>query len=129
MNNITIVYTPWSNLKKTQGMDVGQVGFHNNKLVRKFKIDKRKNDIVNRLTKTKTEANPDLAAMKAQREKADRDKAKAEKKDLKKKEEEEVIRTREEAELKSYSSLMQEDKMKSNKEMTMTAQEYEEDFF
>ena len=28
-----IVYTPWSNLKKTGDMDVGQVGFHNNKLV------------------------------------------------------------------------------------------------
>ncbi len=60
-------------------MDVGQVGFHNGKLVRKYKIAGRKNDIVNRLNKTKTEANPDLAAMKAQREKQDRDKAKVEK--------------------------------------------------
>lgn len=34
MNNVTIVYTAFSNLKKTQGMDVGQVGFHNPKMVR-----------------------------------------------------------------------------------------------
>ncbi len=29
-----VVYTPWSNLKKTNGMEVGQVAFHNDKLVR-----------------------------------------------------------------------------------------------
>lgn len=33
VNNIDIVYTPWSNLKKTANMDVGQVGFHNSKMV------------------------------------------------------------------------------------------------
>lgn len=32
-NNITIVYTPWSNLKKDGSMAVGQVGFHDQKLV------------------------------------------------------------------------------------------------
>ena len=33
MNNISVVYTPFTNLKKTQGMDVGQVGFHDQKKV------------------------------------------------------------------------------------------------
>jgi hypothetical protein len=33
MNNVGIVYTPWDNLKKTNGMDVGQVGFHKQKEV------------------------------------------------------------------------------------------------
>jgi hypothetical protein len=33
VNNIDVVYTPWYNLKKTPSMDVGQVGFHNPKLV------------------------------------------------------------------------------------------------
>ena len=33
MNNLSIVYTPWSNLKKTGDMAVGQVGFHKQKLV------------------------------------------------------------------------------------------------
>ena len=28
-----MVYTPWANLKKTATMEVGQVGFHNPKLV------------------------------------------------------------------------------------------------
>ena len=35
MNNVDIVYTLWSNLRKTQGMDVGQVGFHKEKEVSK----------------------------------------------------------------------------------------------
>ncbi len=28
MNDIDVVYTMWSNLHKTEGMEVGQVGFH-----------------------------------------------------------------------------------------------------
>lgn len=33
MNNIDVVYTLWSNLKKTPGMEVGQVGFFKEKEV------------------------------------------------------------------------------------------------
>ena len=33
MNNVDVVYTMWENLKKTQGMEVGQVGFHKAKQV------------------------------------------------------------------------------------------------
>ena len=33
MNNISVVYTPFTNLKKTAGMEVGQVGFHSQKKV------------------------------------------------------------------------------------------------
>ena len=36
MNNIEVVYTMWENLKKTGGMDVGQVGFHKHKEVSCF---------------------------------------------------------------------------------------------
>lgn len=35
MNNIDIVYTPWDNLKKTGNMDVGQIGFKDEKKVKK----------------------------------------------------------------------------------------------
>ena len=54
-NPVTVVYTPWTNLKKTQGMDVGEIGFHNINAVKKLQVEKRINDIVNRLTKTKEE--------------------------------------------------------------------------
>ncbi|AQK94027.1 hypothetical protein ZEAMMB73_Zm00001d010425 [Zea mays] len=63
VNNIDVVYTPWYNLKKTPSMDVGQVGFHNPKLVRTIKVEKRINEIVNRLNKTKVERKPDLKGM------------------------------------------------------------------
>lgn len=33
-DNITVIYTPWSNLKKDGSMAVGQVGFKNQKMVR-----------------------------------------------------------------------------------------------
>lgn len=33
MASVDVVYTPWSNLKKTGDMAVGQIGFHNQKLV------------------------------------------------------------------------------------------------
>jgi hypothetical protein len=33
MNNVSIVYTPFTNLKKTGDMAVGQVGFHSQKKV------------------------------------------------------------------------------------------------
>ena len=54
------MYTPWSNLKKTADMDVGQVGFHKGKLVRRTHVTKDK-EIVKRLNKTKEERFPDLA--------------------------------------------------------------------
>lgn len=43
----------WSNLKKTQAMVDGQVGFHDEKAVRKIRVEKKDNSITNRLTKTK----------------------------------------------------------------------------
>lgn len=58
MNNIDVVYTMWENLKKTPAMEVGQVSFHRDKDVRKIRVEKRINDIVNRLNKTKIEAHP-----------------------------------------------------------------------
>ncbi len=41
-----------------------QVGFHNQKDVRKVKVEKKNNDIINRLEKTRQERSPDLAAEK-----------------------------------------------------------------
>ncbi|CAO3636063.1 unnamed protein product [Cunninghamella echinulata] len=69
-NNITVIYTPWSNLKKTP--EVGQVTFHNHKLVKRVHVEKRINEIVNRLNKTKVEKEVDFLQEKIQREKLDR---------------------------------------------------------
>lgn len=54
-NNVTIIYTPWGNLKKTKGMADGEVSFKNPKKVRKIHIQFRDNSIINRLKKTREE--------------------------------------------------------------------------
>ncbi|KAB5582644.1 hypothetical protein GE09DRAFT_1211280 [Coniochaeta sp. 2T2.1] len=59
-DNITIIYTPWSNLKKDGSMAAGQVSFHDNKKVRRILVPERENAIINRLNKTKVEKHPDL---------------------------------------------------------------------
>jgi len=76
-DNVTIIYTPWSNLKKDGSMAVGQVGFKDQKKVKRLYVEKRENAIVNRLNKTKVEKYPDLRQEKADRQaelrKRDRD--------------------------------------------------------
>ena len=53
-------------------MATGQVGFKDNKLVRRVYVEKRENAVVNRLNKTKVEKYPDLRAEKAEREREER---------------------------------------------------------
>lgn len=73
-DNITVIYTPWSNLKKTGDMATGQVGFKDQKMVKKIHVPARENPIVNRLNKTKVEKYPDLRQEKADRDREERKK-------------------------------------------------------
>ncbi|XP_045767763.1 coiled-coil domain-containing protein 25 [Maniola jurtina] len=114
MNDIDIVYTMWSNLKKTAGMEVGQVAFHKDKDVRKVRIIKRINDIVNRLNKTKREAFPDLRLERETRDRLEREDKKKLVREKREKEKEEEKRKKEEAELRSYATLMKKENMKTN---------------
>lgn len=92
-DNITVIYTPWSNLKKDGSMEVGQVTFKDTRKVRyaagrweaKWKrswwqwtepdcqqvkrilVPQRENPIVNRLNKTKIEKKPDFKQEKDDR--------------------------------------------------------------
>ncbi|KAG5984999.1 hypothetical protein E4U55_002106 [Claviceps digitariae] len=59
-DNVTVIYTPWSNLKKDGSMDVGQVSFKDPRKVKRVLVPVRENAIVNRLNKTKVERKPDL---------------------------------------------------------------------
>ena len=69
-NNITIIYTPHANVKKTGDMAVGTVMFHNDRLVKRFHVKERKNEIVNRLNKTKEVRAVDFEAERQERERA-----------------------------------------------------------
>ena len=62
-----------------------------------MKVEKRINEIVNRLNKTKTERKPDLKAEKDARDREDREVAKKEIKEKRKKEEEEIKRRKQAA--------------------------------
>lgn len=114
MNNIDVIYTMWENLKKTANMDVGQVGFFKDKEVHKVRVEKRHNDIVNRLQKTKVEKFPDL---RAEREERDHKEAVEKRKKIqqeKQREKEDIRKRKEQAELRSYASLMKPENMTSN---------------
>lgn len=95
-----MVYTMWSNLKKTQGMEVGQVGFHKDKDVRKIRVAKRINAVINRLTKTKRSEQVNFRAEREERDKNEREDQKKLLKEQKKREKMEEKRCKEEAEIR-----------------------------
>ncbi|ORY64396.1 coiled-coil domain-containing protein 25 [Pseudomassariella vexata] len=76
-DNVTIIYTPWSNLKKDGSMAVGQVSFKDPRKVKRVLVPQRENAIINRLNKTKVEKHPDLQQEREhrQRELRKRDRA------------------------------------------------------
>lgn len=127
-DNVTVIYTPWSNLRKDNSMATGQVSFHDPKMVKKLLVPARENAIVNRLNKTKVEKSPDL---RAEREADQREKRKAErmKREEQKAKERDEKREREELRWQkdhAYDDLMQEENMVSNQERD--ASFYEDDF-
>jgi len=117
MPSVDVVYTLWSNLKKTPGMEVGQVGFHDDSQVKLAKNVPRKLEVVKRLEKTKSEnMKLDFRALREERDAKER--AQQREKERKFKEEQKALEKRrgEEAELKNYSSLMKSENMKSNQD-------------
>ncbi|KAF7817139.1 coiled-coil domain-containing protein 25 [Senna tora] len=131
VNNIDVVYTPWSNLKKTASMDVGQVGFHNPKMVRTVRVEKRINEIVNRLNRTKVERKADLKAEREAVNAAERAERKQQLREKKRREEMERMEKERQAEMRSYKGLMVSENMTSNKQIASankSLQELEEDF-
>ncbi|CAN4076546.1 unnamed protein product [Withania somnifera] len=131
INNVDVVYTPWQNLKKTASMDVGQVSFHNPKMVRTVRVEKRINEIVNRLNRTKVERKPDLKAEREAINAAERAERKQQLREKKRREDMDRLEKERQAEMRSYKNLMVADKMTSNKDIASankSLQELEEDF-
>lgn len=109
INDIDVVYTMWSNLKKTPGMEIGQVGFHKDKDVRKIRVAKRINTIVNRLNKTKRSEQVNLRSEREQRDRNEREDKKRLLREQKEREKAEEKRRKEEAEMrldKNYGTLL-----------------------
>ncbi|XP_043280304.1 coiled-coil domain-containing protein 25 [Venturia canescens] len=115
-NDVDVVYTMWSNLKKTPGMEVGQVGFHKEKEVRKIHVSKRINSIVNRINKTRRTEQPNLRAEREERDRKEREDKKKLLREQKEREKMDEKRRQEEAEMRSYSSLFSKSSMTTNTE-------------
>ncbi|KAI1610326.1 hypothetical protein EDD36DRAFT_443861 [Exophiala viscosa] len=127
-DDVTIIYTPWSNLKKDGSMATGQVSFHDQKMVKKILVPARQNIIVNRLNKTRVEKFPDLLA---EREAEQRERRKAERiqreqqkaKDREERQRHEELRWQKDH---AYDDIMREENMVSNQDRDATF--YEDDF-
>lgn len=131
-SEVYVVYTRWRNLNKTNQMEVGAIGYHDNSKVKRMKVIKD-NTIVNRMNKTKKESFPDLAALQLERAEEIQQEKKQESR-LRFQREKELKQKREEdAKLRSYSSIMVAENMKSNKDVEASvdnsaAKDFEDDF-
>lgn len=125
LNNVKIVYTPWSNLKKTNDMDVGAIGFHDERLRRYYTVDKKDNALLKHHEKGKADVTDvnfreerEQRDAEVRRMERDAEKAAAEKK---KQADEDLLKMKDQ---KHYTSLMADDKMKVNN----NTQNLEDDF-
>ena len=105
-SKVDVIYTEFSNLKKTAMMDVGAVTFFDQASVLKVKHVERDRDIVKRIEKTRRESNPDLAKMKEDRDLEEKNRRKKEAKDRIAKEKEEKKLREEEQERTSYRTFI-----------------------
>jgi NFACT protein RNA binding domain len=132
-SSVYVVYTRWKNLKKTNDMVDGQVGFHRPDNVRRISVEKN-NSIVRQIEKSQEERYPDLFLEQSERLKEiQRDKKNEWKKIAKEKQllKEEAIKAKEE---RSYDIIMRAENMTKNTDLratadTQAAEEYEDDFF
>ncbi len=129
--NINVVYTMHDNLRKTGNMAVGQVGFKDEKAVKKLHVPKKIVEIVKRLEKSKVEKEHDF---RAEREDYLADRLRKDKAERKKTADAEKAAQKEKLEaekLLRYDDVMKEKNMTSNKEVAgagKTVQEIEDDF-
>ncbi|PWZ02547.1 DUF814-domain-containing protein [Testicularia cyperi] len=114
-NNITIIYTPWSNVKKTGDMAVGSVTFYNDRKVKRVHVKERDNIIVNRLNKTKKEIQVDHEAERQQRLRDEGRKKKAKAIEDRKVQQAEQKRRQEEVEARDYSKLFTAEAMEEQR--------------
>ncbi|VEL18215.1 unnamed protein product [Protopolystoma xenopodis] len=114
-NDVDVVYTMWSNLRKLNHMAVGQVGFHDNHQVRKLCVERRIGETIKRLDKTRQVVEkPDLRVEREARDKRIRDRERQVQIARQRVEREAAKVREEEAERRSYDRIFTQEKMRSN---------------
>jgi len=127
-DNIKIVYTDWSNLKKTGDMVVGQVSFHKDHLRKFYLVTTRDNAVINRLNKSRKEISMDQHIER--KVKIETELRKKEKELKRKQAEEEKAEKEKHAKEKAerdYSRLFDSTDMQSNTELTYAATSKKQD--
>lgn len=105
-SRVDIVYTKWKNLKKTSGMEVGQVGFNHPDRVRYVRNIEKDRELVKALNKTKKELHPDLEEERRQRELLYKAERKKQRQKLEFEEKKKRQAHKEQAELRSYAYVL-----------------------
>ncbi|WWC61022.1 uncharacterized protein I303_103600 [Kwoniella dejecticola CBS 10117] len=108
-DNVTVIYTPFTNLKKSGDMAVGQVSFHADKKVKRIRVPTRDNAIVNRLNKTKVEREVDHESERQERLREEGRKKKGEAIERAKQEQEQKKIWEEEKKARSYDGMFTEE--------------------
>lgn len=128
--NINVVYTMHDNLRKTGDMAVGQVGFKDEKAVKKAHVPKKIQEVVKRLEKSKVEREHDFRTERldylAERERKQKNERKQKLEADKRAQAEKIALDK----TKRYEDVMKETNMTSNKELAAgkSVQEIEDDF-
>lgn len=129
---VYVVYTRWRNLKKTNDMEIGAIGYHDKSKVRRIKVEKNK-EIINIINKTKIEHFPNLLLLQQERSIEYNNKLKEEKRKQYMIEKQVKLDREENARIRNYSSVMTMDNMTANTEFEATvddsaAKDFEDDF-
>lgn len=114
-SNLTVIYTPWANVKKSGDMAVGAVTFHNDRKVKRFHVKEKDNAVVNRLNKTKKEIQVDHEAERQDRLRQEGRLKKAKAIEDKKAQQAEQKKRKEEAEARDYSKLYSAEAMEEER--------------
>lgn len=135
LDDVGVIYTSFLNLRKEDHMVAGEVGYFNEKLVKRTRVGTRDGPLLRKLEKTKRELFPDLRKDREERDAEEKSKAMAEKKQSAKAEherkKEEKRKAVEEAAKREYRDIFanEDAKTKTSDMKKMTAQQYEEEEF
>ena len=133
-SKVDVIYTEFSNLKKTHMMETGSVSFHDQKLVYKVKHVERDREIVKNIERSRIESFPDFEKQKSDRDLEEKNRRRKEAKEREIKEREDKRLKQEEEERMSYRTFNnQKDLITSNKKMgdgsVESCRQIEDDFW
>lgn len=135
LDDVTIIYTNFLNLRKEAHMEPGEVGFHDEKAVRRAKVSTRNNSLLRQLDKTKEERFPDLRKEREERDAEEQRQKEHLRREAKRSEAEEkkALKSKaiEQAALREYKDIFANDDAKAlnSDNKAKTAAELEEDFW